>query len=173
MIAKIHTLQKNIKTIFGIYRKNGKKMRNEISISLAKDAFARNGETRKFQEESKKKLASKLALYAFAGLVIGVVNGLFGAGGGMLAVPALIFLGGMAERRAHATAILVMLPLCICSGAVYIASNAVDFAVLVPTSIGVVAGGILGAKLLKFLPENLLVFAFNFLVILAGLKMLF
>ncbi|MBQ9276143.1 MAG: sulfite exporter TauE/SafE family protein [Clostridia bacterium] len=148
-------------------------MRAEISIRLAKNEFARRGETRKFQEDSKKKLATKLALYALAGSVIGVVNGLFGAGGGMLAVPALIFLGGMAERRAHATAILVMLPLCICSGAVYVTSSAVDFAVLIPTAVGVVTGGILGAKLLKFLPENLLVIAFNFLVILAGLKMIF
>ena len=144
----------------------------EISIPAARISVAKRYETRKFQEDDKKKRLAKLVLYALAGLVIGAVNGLFGAGGGMLAVPALIFIGGSAERRAHATAILVMLPLCVCSGAVYIASNAVDFAVLVPTVIGVVAGGILGAKLLKYLPENLLFLAFNFLIIFAGLKML-
>ena len=107
------------------------------------------------------------------GLLVGGVNGLFGAGGGMLAVPILSFVGGLSQRKSHATAILVMLPLCFASALVYTVSNAVDFEVLVPTAIGVLAGGIAGAKLLKVLPETLLFCVFNFLIITAGLKMLF
>ena len=46
-------------------------------------------------------------------LFIGAINGLFGAGGGMLAVPCLTYVWGLDEKSAHATAIAVILPLCL------------------------------------------------------------
>ena len=48
------------------------------------------------------------------GLALGAANSLFGGGGGMLAVP-LLRAGGLPERKAHATAILVILPICLSS----------------------------------------------------------
>ena len=43
------------------------------------------------------------------GTAVGAANSLFGGGGGMLAVP-LLCATGYAEKQAHATAILVILP---------------------------------------------------------------
>ena len=47
---------------------------------------------------------------------IGFLNGFFGSGGGVLAVGAMTRLGEE-EKRAHASAILAILPLCVVSAA--------------------------------------------------------
>lgn len=123
----------------------------------------------KYAPESKKR--GKNLLLALAGLFLGGVNGMFGAGGGMLAVPALAFVGGLDDKSAHATAIAIVLPLCMISSLVYSLRGSFDFAVVVPTVIGVLAGGVIGALLLKKLPTNLLGFIFYGLMMLAGIKM--
>lgn len=102
---------------------------------------------------------------------IGIVNGLLGGGGGMLAVPILRKIG-LAERDAHATAIAVILPVCIVSGAVYFLSGTVSLSLLVPVALGVGLGGVLGAKLLNVLPLKVISFLFEGLMLTAGVKML-
>ena len=144
----------------------------QISVNANKK-FEMPVDTRKFEAEGKKSKAKRIALFAFFGAFIGAINGLFGAGGGMLAVPVLSFAGKLDGRRSHATAILVMWPLCLASTVVYALSNTVDFAVLISTLIGVFVGGIIGAKLLGLLNENLLFFVFYALMLLAGFKMLY
>lgn len=84
----------------------------------------------------------------FAGGLIGLVNGLFGGGGGMIAVPALQKTG-LEEKSAHATAILVILPVSALSFLLYAFSGQLSAEVLIPTAIGVFFGGALGAKLLS------------------------
>ena len=142
----------------------------EGRVKRVKD-FAATGVLKKVEDVPKKANIFKLFLLVFFGLTVGAVNGFFGAGGGMLAVPLLVFAGGLAGKKAHATAIAVMLPLSIASVIAY--RTALDFAVFIPVAIGVTIGGIIGAKLLKILPEVLLFFAFNLVMLTAGLKMLF
>ena len=85
------------------------------------------------------------------GVATGLANGVFGGGGGMLAVP-LLKKTGYQEKQAHATAILVILPVSIFSFWVYFLQGFYDFSVLIPTAIGVTAGGLLGAYFLDKLP---------------------
>lgn len=106
------------------------------------------------------------------GSAVGVANGLFGGGGGMLAVP-LLEQTGLKGQRAHATAILVILPVSAFSFFFYALRGYADFSVLIPTAIGVSVGGILGAKILKFLPEKILSLVFAVLQALAGLWLIF
>ena len=63
------------------------------------------------------------------GALCGFCNGLFGAGGGIIAVFSLKKLLGMDEKCAHACAICIMLPLSLVSIAGYIWGGAVDFSV--------------------------------------------
>lgn len=113
----------------------------------------------------------KIALI-LAGLFIGAINGLLGAGGGMLTVPALTFIAGLDEKSAHATAIAVILPLCLISSIVYSVGSNFDVTIVLPTVTGVTLGGILGALLLKKLSGDAVSFIFYALMIFAGLKML-
>ena len=109
-------------------------------------------------------------LSAIFGVAVGAANGLFGGGGGMIAVPALT-LTGVPSKKAHATAIAIILPLSLISGAVYLAKGAADPSVILPSCAGVFVGGIVGALLLKKINSRGLSLLFYTLMIAAGLKL--
>ena len=119
-------------------------------------------------EESKAKNARKI----ICGGAVGVANGLFGGGGGMIAVP-MLQNTGLSEKRAHATAILLILPVSLLSFIFYVWKGLYDFSVLIPTAIGVTAGGALGAWLLGKLPVKTVNLIFAFLQAAAGVSMFF
>ncbi|MBQ8342587.1 MAG: sulfite exporter TauE/SafE family protein [Clostridia bacterium] len=106
------------------------------------------------------------------GGVVGAANSLFGGGGGMIAVP-MLAKTGLDEKRAHATAILVILPVSLLSFLLYAIKGVYDFSVLIPTALGVTAGGLLGAKLLGKLPTKTVNLTFAFLQLLAGIFLFF
>lgn len=111
-------------------------------------------------------------LQIVCGSSVGLANSLFGGGGGMLAVPLLQKIGLM-EKRAHATAILLILPICVSSFLFYAYGGFFNAAIVIPTSLGVTAGGFLGAKLLGRLPEKTVSIVFAVLQAIAGLLLLF
>lgn len=109
---------------------------------------------------------------AAGGALVGAANGLLGGGGGMLAVP-LLRAGGLPARKAHATAIAVIAPASLVSGAVYLLFGFIPAPVLVPVALGVALGGAIGAKLLFVLPVRAVTVLFALLMVVAGVKMLF
>lgn len=106
------------------------------------------------------------------GCFCGLINGLFGGGGGMIVVPILTLVLGLTVKKAHATAILVILPLSIVSAIFYLCFGSVSFEIILPVGIGVIAGGVLGAFLLKKLSSKWVVIIFSVLMLAAGVKML-
>lgn len=106
------------------------------------------------------------------GVFTGLVNGLFGGGGGMLVVPFLTGILKLEPKFAHATAILIILPISLASGIFYAYFGNFSLNVGVPTAIGVIAGGIIGALLLSKISSKWLVIIFSFVMALAGVKML-
>ena len=110
---------------------------------------------------------------ALSGLVTGAVNGIFGGGGGMVAVPLLKNLLGYNEKKSHATAILIIAPVCVASAIVYILSGYFRADVVIPAALGAVAGGYLGAKLLGTLPGFAVNIIFIAVMFAAGIRMLF
>ena len=117
-------------------------------------------------------MEKKSLRYLAGGAGVGAVNGLFGGGGGMIAVPVLEG-AGFSTLRAHAPAIAVILPACIVSGIVYFLGGFAPLNVLLPVAIGVALGGALGAKLLPVLPERFVNLLFGVLMLAAGARMLF
>ena len=114
---------------------------------------------------------SKWKSIAF-GVGIGGANAVFGGGGGMLAVPSLQVLG-YGKKEAHATAIAVILPVSALSFLWYFLGGVYDVNVMIPTALGTLMGGVLGAKILGFLPQKAVGYAFAVLQALAGGWMLF
>lgn len=107
------------------------------------------------------------------GTIIGIINGFFGGGGGMIVVPLLTNKFGFTQKQAQATAIFVILPISIASSFIYITKNSIDFTIGWIVILGVVIGGICGALLLKEL-NNLIVKAiFTILMLIGGLFLLF
>ena len=112
-------------------------------------------------------------LLIVTGIVTGVCNGLFGGGGGMVVVPMLVILLKLTPQKAHATAILIILPITVISAVISIINGHYELAVGIPTGLGVIAGGILGALDLKKIDNKMLVKAFAFVMLVAGVKLLF
>ena len=53
------------------------------------------------------------------GFFAGIASGLFASGGGMIVVPALVYLLNVEEAKARATSLFVILPMVITSGIFY------------------------------------------------------
>ncbi len=89
----------------------------------------------------------------------------------MLLVPLLTFVGGLEQKESHATAIAIILPLCLVTAITYTLFGKIALLSAGFTEIGVVIGGILGAVLLKKLSSKFLSVTFYILMILAGARM--
>lgn len=87
---------------------------------------------------------------AILGFVTGFANGLFGSGGGTIAVPAMERFLGEEEHKAHATAIAVILPLSLLSLGIYLwkANLGEVWRIALFAAGGGLIGGWIGAKLL-------------------------
>ena len=109
----------------------------------------------------------------FAGVIAGFLNGLFGGGGGMVVVPCLKYACGYDSKKAHATALLIMLPLSLLSGILYISFGNVDLGSSLFVTIGVTAGGAFGAVFLKNLKSKAVAVIFSLIMAAAGAKLLF
>ena len=112
------------------------------------------------------KKVKKLHIFLF-GALIGLINGFFGGGGGMIVVPVLTKFFGFSQKQAQATALFVILPISIASSIIYITKNSIDFALGWTVIAGVLIGGVIGAILLKKL-NNLIVKAIFTILMLAG-----
>ncbi|MDD4839622.1 MAG: sulfite exporter TauE/SafE family protein [Clostridia bacterium] len=126
----------------------------------------------KYKEESAQQKRKRITFLILGGIFIGFVNGFFGAGGGMLAVPLLCFVAGLNEKQAHATAIAVILPLSIVSAIVYVRNGALDASIFSPVLLGTIIGGIAGAVLLSKLNNKVLVLIFYLVMVIAGIRLI-
>ena len=79
---------------------------------------------------------------ALAGLAAGAVNGLFGAGGGMLLVPLLSASGEYTETEVFSSSIVIILPICLVSLIVN-GQEGLYWAQALPYLIGSIPGGLI------------------------------
>lgn len=124
------------------------------------------------QNPSKNKKVS-IWLLLLIGLFIGFVNGFWGGGGGMICVPTLSLILGLEEKQAHATTILIMLPLSLASFIVYLIKGSIEYDIAISITIGFVIGGVIGALILNKINNVVLQLVFAFVIILGGVKLLF
>ena len=108
-----------------------------------------------------------------AGILTGAVNGLFGGGGGMVAVPLLEKMCAYKDKEAHATAIFIIAPVCAASALVYIINGFAALDVIIPAAVGSVAGGLAGALMLNKCPKTIINYIFIAVMFAAGVRMLF
>jgi uncharacterized membrane protein YfcA len=106
------------------------------------------------------------------GAVIGVINGFFGGGGGMIVVPLLNKMFGLEQKKAQATALFVILPISLVSTIVYMSCKSVAFISGWPVILGIVGGGVIGAFLLNKLNNRVVKYIFIFFMLLGGVGML-
>ena len=105
------------------------------------------------------------------GALTGLINGLLGAGGGMIAVPVLEGSGADA-KQAHSGSIAVMLPLSLFSAAVYLHGGRVTLSDALPYIPAGIAGAFCGVWLMNRISPALLHKIFGVFAIWAGVRML-
>lgn len=114
----------------------------------------------------------KKAYFYLLGAITGVANGLFGSGGGIIAVP-MLQKAGMPVKNSHAASLALTLPLSVISACVYVMSDVsyfYDALKLIPLGL---IGAAAGAILLKRIPNAALKRIFGVILIAAGGKILF
>ena len=125
------------------------------------------------KKQTKSESNKEKVLAIITGCVAGLANGLFGGGGGMVVVPMLVYFLSYQNSFAHATAILIILPISILSSILYASFGIVNLKILLPVGAGVVFGGVLGALLLNKISNKWISVIFSLVMAFAGLKMLF
>lgn len=106
------------------------------------------------------------------GFVTGLVNGIFGSGGGTIIVPALILFFGLKDYVAHATAISIILPLTLISTTIYLFKNTIPMKISFLVVIGGLLGSYMGAKFLNKIPTNILRKVFGSVIIYSAVRMI-
>ena len=106
------------------------------------------------------------------GLLAGFISGFFSTGGGMILVPAFMYLLEMSSKKARGTSVFCILPMVLTSSIFYYKSNYIDWKIGILCAIGGAIGGYIGAKLLKKLPEKVLKIAFTIFLIYISYKMI-
>jgi uncharacterized protein len=109
---------------------------------------------------------------ALVGVVAGFLSGLFGVGGGILMVPALVMVMHMDQRLAHGTSLAAVVPIAVSSTLSYAISGEVDWAVAACLIVGAVGGAVIGTHLLRFLPHRVLGYAFSVLLLATAARLL-
>lgn len=118
-----------------------------------------------------KKITGKWGRAALTGGLCGVLNGLFGAGGGIAAVP-LLKAGGLEQKKAHATSLAVILPLAVTSAVSYLAQGTISVEEALPYLPGGFLGACAGALLMKKIPALWLRRVFALFLIYAAVRLL-
>ena len=84
------------------------------------------------------------------GVLGGFVSGFFGAGGGLIILPALIRILKLDEYKARGTTLATILIAILVSSIFYSKFNYFDFGMSLKIAIGGIIGGFIGAKVVAF-----------------------
>lgn len=116
----------------------------------------------------------KAKILFFLGTVaVGLTNGFFGGGGGIICVPILKTVFGYEDKKSHATTVFVMFLQSIPTLIVYITAVSVNFSMAIFIVLGGLIGGVLGSFILNKIKNQTLNLLFIFVILLSGIFVLF
>lgn len=107
-----------------------------------------------------------------AGIGAGAVNGLFGAGGGMVLVPLLTWLTKLDDSEIFPASVSIILPICLVSLSLTFEPGTVPWDIAVPYLIGSSAGGVLAGIFGKRIPTVWLHRLLGVLILWGGVRYL-
>lgn len=110
--------------------------------------------------------------YALSGAVAGAVNGLLGAGGGMLLVPLLTLFQDLEDSRVFPTSVAIIFPICFVSLCMSPGLADLPWLAAWPYLVGAVPGGLLAGILSTKIPVKWLHRALGILILYGGIRYL-
>lgn len=113
-------------------------------------------------------------LIILIGIAAGTLSGLVGVGGGIIIVPALVYVLGFSQKMAQGTSLgLILLPVGILGVIQYYKQGYINLNVVWMLAVGFVIGGWLGSKIAINLSQETVKKIFAVLMIIIAIKMLF
>jgi uncharacterized membrane protein YfcA len=109
--------------------------------------------------------------YLALGLVMGVASGLFGIGGGIIAVPSLIAIFGMSDLIAKGTSLIVMIPTGITGTINNVRNKLVDVRAGLVVGVAATLGAIPGVSLALLLTPRVSAILFAALLVVAAIQL--
>jgi len=115
-----------------------------------------------------------IIILVIIGLMAGVFGGMFGVGGAIIMIPALVYFLGVDQHTAQGTSVAIMLPpIGLFAAYNYYKAGQVNIWYAVIIAVTFLVGGYFGSKIALALPENLMKKIFGILLILVALRMIF
>ena len=115
-----------------------------------------------------------IVILVMIGLMAGVFGGMFGVGGAIIMIPALVYFLGVDQHTAQGTSVAIMLPpIGLFAAYNYYKAGQVNIWYAVIIAVTFLVGGYFGSKIALALPENLMKKIFGILLILVALRMIF
>lgn len=108
---------------------------------------------------------------AISGIIIGIINTILGACGGIVAVESLKH-NSIEQKRAHATSIAIILPMTVFSAIIYLINDKTQINDSVVFIIPGILGAFCGSRILPKLTSSILRKVFSGFIIYAGIRML-
>lgn len=105
------------------------------------------------------------------GVLTGVLSGLMGVGGGIIMVPAMIYLMGLTQKLAQGISLAVIIPVSVSGALIHARHGNVRTDVLYWLGLGGMIGGLIGARLAVVLPSEVLRAVFAALMAVLGVMM--
>ena len=106
-----------------------------------------------------------------AGITAGTINGLLGAGGGMVLVPLLEAGGELEEREIFSSSLVIIGPMCIVSLLVS-SGGSLPWSVAWPYLLGALPGGLLAGLISRRIPTTWLHRVLGILILYGGVRYL-
>lgn len=106
------------------------------------------------------------------GMLAGLISGIFSTGGGMILVPAFIYILKMNPVEARATSIMCILIMVITSSIFYARNNYLNWDIGWMCAIGGIIGGFFGSKFLNKIPDSILKITFIIFIIYVAINMI-
>ncbi|HOO37547.1 MAG TPA: sulfite exporter TauE/SafE family protein [Deltaproteobacteria bacterium] len=117
---------------------------------------------------------AQLLLLLLIGLGSGVVSGMFGIGGGVIVVPALVYLVGFSQHLAIGTSLAILLPPVGLAAVIeYYRHGHVDLKVALIVALGLFLGAWAGARYANRLSGPHLRMAFGIFVVCLGIYIIY
>lgn len=110
-------------------------------------------------------------LFVAIGLSVGTVSGALGIGGGILLMPALIWLCGFEPYKAAGTSLAVLaLPVTLPAALKYYSARRMDLEAAVWIALAFVVGAYVGASLVYYIPQQMLRLVFGLIMIYIAVR---
>jgi uncharacterized membrane protein YfcA len=113
-------------------------------------------------------------LLVLVGLAAGALSGLVGVGGGIIVVPALVYILGFSQHQAQGTSLgLLLLPVGILAVLNYYKKGYIDIKVVLIMSVAFIIGGYFGSRYSLSLSQETVKKIFAVIMLAVATKMLF